>query len=354
MSTHEPPKPDPNMPGIVRRKALRLSGESLIKTEDLRPGVTLPLVVRPAIEGINLVAWAANNRQYIETQLLEHGVILFRGFDTHSVSAFENFASAICPELFGQYGDLPRENESGKVYHSTPYPPNQTIFFHNEASHTYRWPMKIWFFCKQAAQQGGETPIADCRKVYGLIDPEIRERFERKKVMYVRNFGGGLDVSWQAFFQTSDRRAVEEYCRNSSIDFAWKGEDGLKIREVRAAIAEHPKTGQMVWFNQLLLHHTSSLDREIREFLLSAFKEEDLPRNVYYGDGSPIEDAVTEKISAAYRETATSFPWRDSDILMLDNMLTAHSRNPFTGTRKILVAMGEMMTGKDLATAARA
>src|SRR5262249_56050997 len=114
------------------------------------------------------------------------------------------------------------------------------------------------------------------------------------------------------------------------------------------------EVGQVVWCSEVLVGGVCRLGGEVREFLLAGCKEEDLPRNVYYGDGSPIEDAVTEKISAAYRETATSFPWRDSDILMLDNMLTAHSRNPFTGTRKILVAMGEMMTGKDLATAARA
>jgi hypothetical protein len=29
---------------------------------------------------------------------------------------------------------------------------------------------------------------------------------------------------------------------------------------------------------------------------------------------------------------------------MLDNMLVAHSRNPFVGPRKIVVAMGEMFS----------
>ncbi len=34
--------------------------------------------------------------------------------------------------------------------------------------------------------------------------------------------------------------------------------------------------------------------------------------------------------------------------MMLDNMLVAHARNPFQGTRKLYVAMGGMMSLKDL------
>jgi hypothetical protein len=99
----------------------------------------------------------------------------------------------------------------------------------------------------------------------------------------------------------------------------------------------------MVFFNQLPLHHISCLDVATRASLLSVFGEENLPRNVYYGDGTPIEDSVMEQIQAVYAQAAVSFPWQAGDILMLDNMLAAHSRHPFIGSRKIVVAMGEMI-----------
>jgi hypothetical protein len=67
----------------------------------------------------------------------------------------------------------------------------------------------------------------------------------------------------------------------------------------------------------------------VRQSLLSVFGEDKLPRNVYYGDGTPIEDSVMEEIGAVYRESEISFSWQQGDILMLDNMLTAHSRNPY-------------------------
>ena len=69
------------------------------------------------------------------------------------------------------------------------------------------------------------------------------------------------------------------------------------------------------------------------------FREEDLPYNTYYGDGTPIEDSVVAEIREAYRQERLEFPWRAGDILMLDNMLVAHGRNPYSPPRRVLVAM---------------
>jgi amino acid adenylation domain-containing protein len=328
----------------VKPKAVSLPQGDLVKTNYLTQGETLPLVVQPTGEEINFPDWAKSHRKFIETQLLKHGAILFQGFNINSASEFETVAQAICPELFGEYGDLPREGVAGKVYGSTPYPADKAILFHNESSHLQRFPLKIWFFCVQPAQQGGETPIVDCRKIYQLIDPKLREQFATKQLMYVRNYIEGLDVSWQNFFRTTDKAVVEEYCCKAGIDFEWLPGDGLRTRQVRPTIAKHPKTGELVFFNQIQLHHLLFLDPAVRDSLLSLFGEEKLPRNVYYGDGSPLEESVIQEISEIYQRSQVSFPWQKGDILMLDNMLAAHGRNPYVGSRKIVVAMGEMIS----------
>jgi amino acid adenylation domain-containing protein len=326
----------------VKPKAMKLPQGELITTEYLQPGETLPLVIKPAVEQIDLIDWVKSNKKFLETKLLSHGALLFRGFKIDSASAFENLAQAICPKLFGEYGDLPREGVGGKVYGSTPYPADQAILFHNESSHLHCWPLKIWFFCLQSPQFGGETPIVDCRKVYQLLDPKLRSRFEEKQLMYVRNYIKGLDVSWQEFFHTNDPHVVENYCHQAKIDFEWKEDNHLLTRQVRPAITKHPQTGELVFFNQIQLHHVSCLEPAVKDSLLSTFGEEKLPRNVYYGDGSPIEDAVVEEIRSVYEQAKVSFPWQQGDVLMLDNMLTAHGRHPYVGPRKILVAMGDM------------
>ncbi|MFS0516454.1 condensation domain-containing protein [Nostoc sp. UIC 10607] len=331
----------------VKPKAVSLPSGELIKTDFLHSESTLPLVIQPDVADIELADWATSHRDFIETQLLKHGAILFRNFNINSVSEFENVAGAICPNLFGEYGDLPREGLGGKVYGSTPYPNDKAILFHNESSHLQQWPMKIWFFCVQPAQLGGETPIVDCRKIYQLLNPKLRERFADKKLMYVRNFTEGLDVSWQEFFRTTEKALVEDYCRQAGMDFEWS-DNSLRTRSYRQAIAKHPRTDELVFFNQLQLHHISYLDSEIQNSLLSLFGEQRLPRHVYYGDGSPIEQSVIQEISEIYQQSQVSFTWQKGDIIMLDNMLAAHGRNSFVGSRKIVVAMGEMISFKNL------
>lgn len=76
--------------------------------------------------------------------------------------------------------------------------------------------------------------------------------------------------------------------------------------------------------------------------------EEDLPRNVYYGDGSVIEDSVVEYLRDLYQKKSVSFRWQARDVLMLNNMLVAHSRNPFVGQRKIVVAMGNLISKEQI------
>lgn len=334
----------------IAPKAVGVSVEQLIKTDYLQAGQKFPLVIQPNIAEVDLISWATNNRDYLETELFKHGAILFRGFNVKSVSEFENFAQTICPKLFAEYGDLPRTGEGGKVYGSTPYPADKAILFHNESSHLHCFPLKIFFYCVQAANEGGETPIIDCRKAYQLLSPQLREKLVTKQLMYIRNFAEGLDVSWQNFFQTTDKKEVENYCRKAGIEFVWYDQNGLVTRQNRPALAVHPKTDEPVFFNQIQLHHISYLDREVRESLLSIFGESKLPRNVYFSDGTPITEEEITEIDAVYQRSHISFPWQKCDIIMLDNMLAAHGRNPFVGQRKIVVAMGEMTDSKDINT----
>lgn len=329
----------------AKPKAIDLpSSAELIKTSFLPSEHNLPLVITPAVKDLDIFDWIENELQFLDKKLIKHGAILFRNCQINSIPDFEKLTQAICPSLFEKYGDLPRTEASDKVYTSTPYPPDKTILFHNESSHLSCCPQKIWFFCLQAAREGGETPIVDCRQVYQLLDPQVREKLEQKQLMYVRNYIEGLDVRWQDFFRTEDKAVVEESCRESGMEFEWLPNNGLRTRKIRPAIIQHNITRSKVFFNQIQLHHISYLDPKVRESLLSVFGEENLPRNVYYGDGSPLKLEDIEAVARAYDRANVSFPWQRGDVLMLDNILTAHSRNPYKGKRKIVVSMGEMVT----------
>lgn len=301
----------------------------------------LPVVISP-VDQRTVADYRDVIGHLIGAHLSTVGGLLFRGFPIESVVDFETFVRMISPDLASyEFGSTPRSQVANQVYTSTEYPPHQHIPLHNEQAYTTEWPMKIWFYCAQASSEGGYTPIADSREVYRRIPARIRERFLEKGVMYVRNYGNGLDVPWTKVFNTMDRAVVERFCRASGIACEWKPNGELRTRQVCQAVAVHPRTSETVWFNQAHLFHVSNLEPTVREALLSFIDEEDLPRQAFYGDGTPIETAVLEEIRAVYQCHAVQFPWRNGDIMMLDNMLVAHGRTPFKGSRKILVAMAE-------------
>jgi Probable taurine catabolism dioxygenase len=327
----------------IKRKTVTVSPQSLVKDSYLEPGLTLPLVIQPEIERLNPITWAQTARHEIENQLLKHGAILFRDFDIDTVEKFEQFAKAISPALIKYHErSSPRTEVGESIYTSTDYPADQSIHFHNEQSYTPSWPMKIWFYCKTPAQEGGATPIADGRKVLSTLDPKIVERFRQKKVMYLRNYGDGMGLTWETAYQTTNKADVEDYCRKSSISFEWKDEKRLRTRQIFDTVVRHPRSGELVWFEHTAFFHISSLSAAVQEVLRAEFAEEDLPFNTYYGDGTPIENSVLEEIRAAYKQHAVAFPWQKRDLLLIDNVLVSHSRQPFVGPREILVAMADL------------
>jgi amino acid adenylation domain-containing protein len=329
--------------GLKRAAPRAPQAEALVSAQPFEGG-TLPLIVRPAVDDVDLAAWARAERGQIEAWLARHGALLLRGFSLRSVADFEQVAQAVCGELFGEYGDLPREKSGKHVYGSTPYPADQAILFHNESSHLPRWPLKQWFFCVQASTEGGATPLSDCRKAYAELDPALRERLRRLGLLYVRNFTPGFDVSWQDFFRTDDPAAVEAHCRSVGMGFEWASGGRLRVTQRGPAILTHPKTKEPVFFNQIELHHPAFLEAPVRTSLLAMLGEAWLPRNVLYGDGTPIDEATTRAIGEIYERCAVRPPWQNGDLVLLDNMLVAHGRDPFSGPRKIVVAMGEMTT----------
>lgn len=324
----------------TRRKKVEESSASWVSLEPPEDGRSLPLVIRPALDGINLPEWAAQNRSFLRTKLNQHGGILFRGFGLQGADDLQQFTDAACDgPLPYQERSSPRSAVQGNIYTSTDYPPEYKIFLHNEQSYNLNFPRYILFLCVTAAKQGGATPIADSRRVFQRIDPAVRQRFIDRKYMYVRNFSDRFGLTWQAAFQTTERAVVEDYCRSNQISWEWKPGDELRTRQVREVTALHPDTGEPVWFNHATFFHVSTLEDAVKQALLSEMDAIDLPNNTYYGDGEEIEPEVLEMLRRAYLEELVAETWQEGDLLMLDNMLAAHGRSSFVGPRLILTAM---------------
>jgi alpha-ketoglutarate-dependent taurine dioxygenase len=332
----------PKKPQASRRRTITVTDQNLVRISAPDTNQSLPMVIQPDFEGVDLIAWAAKQRELIQVHLLRAGAVLFRNFGIGSAEEFERFIHTMSGEsLEYQERSSPRRRVHGRIYTSTDYPADQAIFPHNENSYASVWPLKIFFFCETPAESGGETPLADIRKALWRIPPEIRERFAAVGWMHVRNFCAGFGLDWQTVFQTRDKQDVERYCREAGIRYEWRSHDRLRIRRIMPAIRRHPQTGESVWFNHAAFFHVTTLDEEIRKTILAEFEEQDFPNNTYYGDGSVIEDEVMEILRGAYKQELIKFSWKKGDLLMVDNMLTAHGRAPFAGQRRILVGMAE-------------
>jgi alpha-ketoglutarate-dependent taurine dioxygenase len=291
----------------------------------------------------NPVEWYSENIDYCKELILKSGGILFRNFDISSASEFNNFANNFSSILLEyKFRSSPRTRVGGKIYTSTEYPADRVIPLHNENSYTNNWPSYILFYCSIAATiSGGETPIADSRRVYQQLNQSIIDKFEKHGVMYTRNYLPGIDLSWQEVFQTDDKLEVECFCKENDINFEWNvnGAELFTTQNVQASVT-HPITKEKVWFNQAQLFHASALPKEQQKLIQEEFGLQNLPRNCFYGDGSEIKVEDLEEIKACYFNNRYVFNWQEGDILLLDNLLMAHGRNPYEGDRKILVAMG--------------
>ncbi|HVR96263.1 MAG TPA: TauD/TfdA family dioxygenase [Thermoanaerobaculia bacterium] len=326
---------------LIGRREVSTSPEDLVRKEQAFEDTGMILKIEPATDGVSLRDWVRNSRADLDALLLRHGGILFRGFQVGPVEEFEGLVREMSgSELMEyKYRSTPRTEVSGRIYTSTEYPPDQWIPQHNEMSYSREWPLRIAFLCVRTAESGGETPLSDSRRMYDRLSPTVRDRFAGLGVMYIRNYSPGLDVPWQEVFGTSDRAAVESFCHQSGIESEWKADGGLRTRQVCQGIARHPVTGEMLWFNQAHLFHVSNLAPAVRTALVAEHGEENLPRNTCYGDGSPIPDSVLDEIRDAFRQEMRSFAWRNGDLVLLDNMLVAHGRAPFSGPRRVLVGM---------------
>jgi hypothetical protein len=300
----------------------------------------------PAVLAVSRAAddvrgWAVEARSTIDELLATHHAILIRGAGIDSIEKFRAVLDACgCDLLEYRERSTPRSQLAGRVYSSTEYPKNQTIPMHNENSYSTVWPRRIFFGCLRPAASGGGTPIADSRIVFRQIDEHVRRAFIEKGVVYVRNYGQGVDLSWQDAFQTHDRAMVEQYCREADIACEWFDDgEGLHTSQRRPAALRVTDTGEHVWFNQAHLFHVSSLEPALRQSLLALFPIDRLPRHALFGTGEAIELEALNHIREVYARASLDIAWQAGDLLVLDNLYYAHGRMPFEGERQVVVAM---------------
>jgi alpha-ketoglutarate-dependent taurine dioxygenase len=305
---------------------------------DLRPGHPPVLRVDP---GGDAAVWAATHAGALRALVAEHGALFVRGLGLRDSGAAE--------AVFQRLGQLrpeteaftPRRRYSAHLYSASKWPPNQVMCQHHELSYALAPPRLMLFACLVAPVTGGATPLADATAVLEALPAKLVEYVGRVGWLLTRNYHDDVGTSLAEAFGTEDRAAIEAYCRANAIEFQW-GEGGvLRTWQRRGAVVRHPHTHRQCWFNQIAFLNAWTMAPEVREYLVDLYGPEGLPFDTRFGDGTPIGAEVVETINAAYTAHTVRAPWEAGDLLLVDNLRTAHGRDPYEGPREVVVAMAD-------------
>lgn len=296
------------------------------------------------------MSWVAVHSDALRAVVVEHGAVLVRGLGLRDVAGvgavFRRLGRGLMTE---REAFAARRVYSGGVYSSSTWPANQPMCLHHELSYTLEFPGLLLFACLRVPTVGGATGVADAAGVLEALPGEVVERFEREGWLLTRVYNDEIGASVAEAFGTGDRAAVESYCRANAIEFEWQPGGGLRTRQRRSAVVRHPVTGRRCWFNQIAFLSEWTLDPEVREYLVDVYGADALPFNTRFGNGDPIGEDVIRLINKVYEAGTAREPWQAGDLMLVDNIRTAHGRDPYSGPREVLVALADAVRLADCA-----
>ena len=306
---------------------------------------SFPFIIKIPSDQKDIEAYLVNHffekKPWLEEILKNSGAILFRG-NKIELNSYNNFLERLNFE-FTSYvgGDSPRTKLNQRIYTSTEYPADQSIVLHNELSFSNTYPKYLFFYCEVSPDEGGETPLADTRRLYNLLPKKLIQKYKKKKLKYTMNLheGYGLGKSWQQVFETDNKIIVENILRHRKINFSWQENRMLRLYEIVQPIVTHPLTDELMFISQAHQWHSSNLNKESRESLLKLMPEEEFYHYVSHADDEPLNIEDLELTKKIINEIKVVFKWKQGDILFIDNLLTMHGRNSYEGSRRILLSM---------------
>lgn len=251
-------------------------------------------------------------------------------------------------------------------------PVNYPIAQHIEMSFLPAPPKQLYFGCiKPSAKAGGETALADFRKVYQDLPQALREKLLVKGIRYQRThkkvgayftYDVADMLSWPQLFGTNDKAEIERICAQEGMHLEWHGDTFVNMTQSQA-FQLHPQTKDPVWFNHSQVFHWTSFPAELwlawkrcgdwRLLLHCLFVtvfciikygilRHKMCLHVTFGDGEAISVKEMQTIRAVIHKNMIFSRWQKGDLLLIDNFSMSHGRQPtYDKGRKIVVAWAD-------------
>ncbi|MGW0856697.1 TauD/TfdA family dioxygenase [Streptomyces sp. NPDC002690] len=287
-------------------------------------------------------AWVTEHRRTLRDLVAGHGTLTVRGLGLRTPADVESVLLRLADRPATERESFaPRETYAEGLYSSASWPANQPMCMHHELSYTTPFPGLLLFACLRPPTEGGATTVADATAVLEDLPADVTDRFERQGWLLTRSYNDEIGATLNQSFGTDDHDAIDAYCRSHAIRSSWQSDGSLRTRQRRDAVVGHPFSGTRCWFNQIAFLNEWTLAPEVREFLVEEYGSEGLPFNTFYGNGDPVPPDVVGRINRAYEAHTVRRPWHAGDLMLVDNIRTAHGREAFEGPRDVVVGMAD-------------
>jgi hypothetical protein len=286
--------------------------------------------------------WVNENKSSVESLLEEYGAVLFSRLPIENAEDFDLFISSFNYDTFTYEESLSnavRINKTNKVFTANEAPKEIEIFLHHEMAQTPIYPKNIFFFCKSASLNGGQTPLCRSDHLYAAIlkeDARLLAKFQENGVIYNSVMSNGDELvsgqgrSWQKTLGVIFKEEAEIRLNDLGYSWNWIEGDNLSVTTKTFEAIKELKDGSKSFFNQVL---AASLGWKKNS-------EDDL-LPVKFGNGEEIPEAGIQMIAELANSLTLLRHWKDNDILLIDNYRVMHGRKPYSGEkdREVLVSL---------------
>lgn len=325
----------------------------------------IPLALRPSTANnivpdlktvIETVKHLQKQGDILTKKLAVHGSLLFRGLPIHDANDFSRFAHAFGykpHEIIGIVVDRPLL--APNVAPANESPKEVLIYNHNESPQVPHAPEYIFFYGHRVPEKGGESPISSSLELFHRAQQEIPEFINQlaekgilSRVTYKfgKQYAGGSTLK-QAFGkeikdgddEMTKRAKIEaqiaRYGRGKYTTWEWI-DDGIVLTHKLPAIRTQPGTDLPTLFTGLAAYYKN------------AQVNKTIGRNVtqqLFGDGTPIPEEYLARLAKITDEIRVLHKWQRGDVLVFDNIIAQHGREPWEGEQSDRVIMASLFDG---------
>ncbi|KAA8645775.1 hypothetical protein EYZ11_005157 [Aspergillus tanneri] len=319
----------------------------------LRPSDPTPPTLDDIITGIQ----ALQHDHLLTQSLSRHGALLFRNLPIHDAHSFSKFAHAFGyppHEIIGIVVDRPLL--APNVAPANESPPEVLIYNHNESPQVPHAPEYVFFYCHRAPSPdaGGESPISSSLELFQRAQLEIPDFItslaqkgilSRVTYTYTPQYKGGATLlqSFGKHIHPEDddavrRRKIEaqiaRYNRGKHTTYEWT-EDGIVLTHRLPVIRTQVGTNLPALFTGLAAYYRGAKVNGARK---------NVARQMY-GDGTEIPERYLETLARITDEIRVLHRWQEGDVLVFDNVVAQHGREPWRGSQKDRIVMASLFDG---------